>query len=81
MEELRNYPFLNEDNCIASLARELPAYLAAADGATADEEDDKVDWWAAHRDALPNWAAVVRKLLLIQSNSASAERVYSLLNT
>ena len=29
---------------------------------------------------LPNWSAVVRKLLLVQPSSASAERVFSLRN-
>ena len=81
LEEFRNYPFLNDDSCIASLAQELPAYLAAAEGVTVSNESEKVDWWAAHRETLPNWAAVVKKLLLIQPSSASAERVFSLLNT
>ena len=81
LEEFRNYPFLNDDNCIASLAQELPAYLAAAEGVTVSNENEKVDWWAAHRETLPNWAAVVKKLLLIQASSASAERVFSLLST
>ena len=79
LEEFRDHLFLNDDDCIASLAQELPACLAAAKGVTASNEGEKVDWWAAHHETLPNWAAVVKKLLLIQPSSASAERVFSLL--
>ena len=40
-EELRNFPFV-DDNIIANLATELPAYLAAADGVVCLSEDEKV---------------------------------------
>ena len=43
-------------------------------------EEEKVQWWARHARTLPNWSAVVRKLLLVQPSSASAERVFSLMN-
>ena len=33
----------------------------------------------AHRDTLPHWCVLVKKLLLIQPRSAAAERVFSLL--
>ena len=33
LEELRNFPFANDDATIANLAQELPLYLAASDGA------------------------------------------------
>lgn len=32
LEEFRNFPFFDNDDTIANLARELPGYLAAADG-------------------------------------------------
>lgn len=70
-----------DDNTIANLATELPTYLAAADGVTCYSEDEKVSWWAAHRDTLPHWAALVKQLLLIQPSSAAAERVFSLLSS
>ena len=39
-------------------------------------------WWVAHRDTVPQWVALVRKLLLIQpSSAAAAERVFSVLST
>ena len=66
LEELRNFPFLNNDATIANLAQELPLYIAAADGVNVACEEDKVTWWAAHRDTLPHWCALVKKLLLIQ---------------
>ena len=34
LEELRNFPFANDDATIANLAQELPLYLAASDGVT-----------------------------------------------
>ena len=79
VEESRNFPFLENDNIIVNLARELPDYLAAADGVVMANEEEKLAWWAAHSDTLPHWAGVVKKLLVIQPSSASAERVFSLL--
>ena len=76
LEELRNFPFANDDATIANLAQELPLYL---DGVTVTCEDDKLTWWANHKDTLPHWSSLVKKLLLIQPCSASAERVFSLL--
>ena len=69
-----------EGATIANLATELPLYLAAADGVMCDSEKEKLVWWAAHRDTLPHWVALVRKILLIQPSSA-AERVFSVLST
>lgn len=72
LEELRNFPFANDDATIANLAQELPLYLAASDGVTVTCEDDKLTWWANHKDTLPHWSSLVKKLLLIQPSSASA---------
>ena len=77
VEEFRNFPFLDNDTIIANLARELPDYLAAADGVVMANEEEKLAWWAAHSDTPPHWAGVVKKLLVIQPSSASAERVFS----
>jgi hypothetical protein len=41
------------DNTIANLANELSDYLAAVDGVTLGNEDEKVTWWAARRETLP----------------------------
>ena len=80
LEELRNFPFANNDATLANLAQELPLYITAADGVKVACEDDKVTWWAAHKDTLPHWCTLVKKLLLIQPSSASSERVFSLLS-
>lgn len=77
--ELKLFPFLNNDATIAGLVHELPRYLAIADGAVVESEEGKVRWWSAQERALPNWSAAVKKILLIQPSSASAERVFSIL--
>ena len=43
-EEFRNFPFLDNDNIIANLARELSDYLAAADGVVMANEEEKLAW-------------------------------------
>ena len=73
--ELRKFSFLNNDATIDGLVNELPRYLVAADGTVIEEEEEKVQWWARHVRTLPNWSAVVRKLLLVQP-----ERVFSLMS-
>ena len=78
--ELLKFSFLNDDATIDALVNELPRYLVAADGTVIEEEEEKVQCWARHSRTLPNWSAVVRKLLLVQPSSASAERVFSLMN-
>jgi hypothetical protein len=71
---------LDNDEIISSLDRELAEYLAATDGVSISSEDKKLTLWAANSKTLPNWSALVQKLLLLQPSSASAERVFSLLN-
>ena len=80
LEEFRDFPFTNNAT-IANQARELPQNIAATEGVTGTCEDDKVSWWAAHRDTLLFWSAIVKKLLPIQPSSATAERVFSLLSS
>ena len=69
------------DATISNSATELPLYLATADGVMCDSEEEKLVWLAAHRDTLPHWVALVRKLILVQPSFAAAERVFSFLNT
>ena len=38
-----------------------------------------MQWWSGQEWALPNWLAAVKKILLTQPSSASAERVFSIL--
>ena len=54
-------------------------YMAIADGAAIETVKGKVQWWATHAAALPNWSAGVKKILLLQPSSASVEQVFSLL--
>ena len=74
LEELKNFPFVN-DAMVAALATELPLYIAAADGLVCNNEMEKLTWWAAHQDTLPQWSALVRKVLLVQPSSASAGQI------
>ena len=78
-EELELFPFPNNDATLAGLARELPLYLAIDDGAVVPSEDGKVRWWSSQERAVPNWSEAVKKILLIQPSSASAERIFSIL--
>ena len=81
LELLRKLAFFNNDTIINGLAEELPKYLALSDGVQVQTEDDKAMWRARNAKTLPKWAAVVRKILLVQLSSGAAERVFSLLNT
>ena len=78
---VRNFSFLDVDTTIADLVHQLPHYLEVADGTdiAEEEKEKKVQWWARHKRTLLNWPAVVRKLLLVQQSSATAERVFSLM--
>ena len=78
IQELKQFGFLTDD-IIAQLVEELPHYLAIADGVTVESEEDKVKWWSNQEISLPSWSAAVKKILLVQPSSASAERVFSLL--
>ena len=77
MEELRRFRFLDNDAIVQGLTAELPRYLAVADGADLQTEEEKLQWWSRN---LPGWSSVVKKVLLVQPSSASAERVFSIMN-
>ena len=81
LEEFRNFSFAKNNATTVVLARELSQYIPAVEGVTVKCEDDKVSWCAAHRDILPFWSAIFKKLLLTQPSSATAERVISLLSS
>lgn len=78
VQELKQFSFITDAE-VVQLLGELPNYLVIADGAAIETEEGKVQWWATHAAALPNWSAAVKKILLVQLSSASAERVFSLL--
>jgi hypothetical protein len=78
VQKLKQFGFFT-DAAIAQLVDELPKYLAIAEGVEIETEEGKVKWWSVHEKALPSWSTAVKKILLVQPSSASAERVFSLL--
>ena len=80
VEELRRLRFLDNDAIIQGLTAELPRNLAIADGADLQTEEEKLQWWSRNEANLPNWSSVVKKVLLVQPSSVSAERVFSIMN-
>ena len=78
VEELRRFPFLDNDHMIGGRLVELPNYLAPAEDV--GEEVDSLQWRTTHRQELPVWVSVFEKLILVQPSSAATERVFSLLN-
>lgn len=71
VEDLKSFYFLEE--AIPHLKKELPTYLALADGAA---EVSPVDWWMRHKQKLPCWADACQKVLLYQPSSGAVERVF-----
>ena len=68
-----------------ALKHELPAFVAAAAGVVIDSSDiaafsDAVlVWWRARTATLPAWASAARIAFALAPNSASCERVFSML--
>jgi len=72
---LKSFQFL--ENSISHLQRELPAYLAAADGVSQDT--DLIKWWDRHSATLTHWDSAYRKVVLCQPTSAAVKRSFSVL--
>lgn len=81
IEELNVFPFLSPPN-IEQLKAELPAYLARASAISlsSDESSDTLSWWKNNSTELPQWSKSAQNVFLIQPSSASAERVFFILN-
>lgn len=75
---LNCFPFLDSSSILDGLKNELPLYLAKA--ADVSEDISCLEWWKLNEQGLPCWSAAAKKVLLVQPSSASAERVFSLLN-
>jgi len=75
---LQCFPFLNVSENILNLKNELPLYLARVKDIS--ENISCTEWWKLNENGLPFWSAAAKKVLLVQPSSASAERVFSLLN-
>ena len=77
---------LNALNMLDGMKKELPLYLSAAansptfdKGSVADYTDAILGWWRAHGSLFKAWALAARIVFAISPNSASCERVFSLL--
>eukprot|EP00734_Pompholyxophrys_sp_LG126_P000670 Pompholyxophrys_sp_v1_NODE_386_length_629_cov_10.184669.p1 type:complete len:114 gc:universal NODE_386_length_629_cov_10.184669:144-485(+) len=42
------------------------------------EVHEVLDWWRNHRFQIPTWFEIVKKLLLLQMSSGTAERVFQI---
>ena len=73
VDDLKAFPFLHD--AIPDLKKELPQYLAAAEGVSAETE--LLKWWKKQEEKLPNWSAACKQVLLCQPSSAAVERVFS----
>ena len=78
VDELKAFPFLDDPTILTNLKSELSVYLATAAGVTPSTVTDAVLWLKNHSNELPHWSNSLKKVLLVQPSSASAERVFSL---
>mmetsp|Transcript_33962 Transcript_33962/g.58035 ORF Transcript_33962/g.58035 Transcript_33962/m.58035 type:complete len:183 (-) Transcript_33962:92-640(-) len=70
----------------AALKAELPAYLTAAQSCPGFDRSDiplyteqVLKWWRVNNPCFPTWAVAARMVFSMSPNSASCERVFSLL--
>ena len=70
---------------LSGLKQELPIYLAAAAHAEAFDKSDVeaytnavLKWWRTNGNSFPKWAMAARIAFALSPNSASCERVFSL---
>ena len=68
-----------DDVTIRALQKELPNYLAEADGVKI-VHGEQMQWWKEHHVQLPHWSSAAKRLSVVQPSSAAAERVFSLLS-
>ena len=78
-------PLAEEEGLLTAMEGELPAYLAAAAGASFDHGDVNAFteavllWWRNHKSELKAWSAAARIMFALTPNSAACERVFSML--
>jgi hypothetical protein len=77
---------LGVHNLLPKLKQELPQYLAAAAGAPAFDKSDInaysegiLSWWRTNGGSFPSWSQAALMVFSLSPNSASCERVFSLL--
>ena len=76
VEQLRRFPFLDDDVTIRALQKELLNYLAEADGVKIIH-GEQMQWWKEHHVQLPHWSSAAKRLALVQPTSAAAEQVFA----
>lgn len=70
-----------DEDLLASMCAELPAYLANAKDVKVNRADvahftdDVLQFWRLNSSSLPSWARAARIVFAISCNSASCERV------
>ena len=80
IDTLEKFPFL--DSClIHRLKEELPAYIHVTAVEDVSCDVDVTKWWKNHQNELPAWAEACKLVLLVQPSSATAEQVFSLLES
>lgn len=65
LEEFRNFLFLDNDNIIVNLVRELFDYFVVVDGVVMEDEEEKFVWWVVNSVRFLYWVSLVKKLLFI----------------
>lgn len=78
LEILRCFPFLSDASILSALKDELATYLVKTEDITSDV--DIMAWWQSMEHELPAWVSAMKKIVLVQPSSASAERAFSLLS-
>lgn len=68
VDSLTVFPFLNQDDILAGLKHELPAYIAKCSDVSSDMSAE--EWWKRNSHNLPKWTKAARQVLLLQPSSA-----------
>ena len=80
-------PLACADDLLELMCAELPKYLAEANGVRIDRQsvDDftkaVLEFWRNRVEVLPSWARAARIVFALSCNSASCERVFSLMES
>ena len=79
VHDLKSFPFLNALPVLRNLKSELSLYLSKAFAVS--PSTDIILWLKNHSTEPPHWSDAVCKVLLVQSSSAAAERVFSIVKS
>jgi hypothetical protein len=76
-------PFGERPDLMARLQRDLPTYIATANGVSIDHGDEGdftkgiLSWWKSSASDVGAWSEAARIVFAMAENSAGAERVFS----